>query len=67
MVAFADDSHLVGAAVADGLVITLAHSDEVGLFGTEDAFDWHDVEIYFIETLLSNWVWGYKGMDIGGA
>lgn len=60
LVVLADDSHLVGAAVAHGLVVALAHSDELGLFGTEDAFGWHDVEIYFIKTLLSNRVKDYR-------
>lgn len=32
-VVFADDSHLVGAAVADRLVVALSHSDELGFLG----------------------------------
>ena len=44
MVVFADDSHFVGAAVADRFVVALAESDELGFLGAEDALDGH-VEI----------------------
>ena len=41
LVVFADDSHFVGAAVADGLVVALPDSDEVALFGAQYTLNWH--------------------------
>ena len=45
MVVFADDSHFVGATVADGFVVALSESYELGFLGAEDALDGH-VEIW---------------------
>lgn len=41
LVVFADDSHFVDAAVADGLVVALADPDEVTLLGAEYTLNSH--------------------------
>jgi hypothetical protein len=52
LVVFADNPHLVDAAIADGLVIALPNSNKLSLLGAEHALDSHSVEIKLIKLNL---------------